>query len=105
MARPKRKRLRKSLGLTADEHLREARNWERSASQIFKQADAMVQRNPCGAIEHLTDAIAEGTVAEAQFSQAGEKAQATFASDFVSRATRRQREAVQLCRREPLEDN
>lgn len=93
------RRKRKNLGLAPADHVRDARNWRDSSGHILSTAEAILQRNPCGAIEHYTDAIAEGTVAEVQFQQAGMKSAAEAAQRFVSHATRRQRQAVRLCRR------
>jgi len=69
---------------------------------VVMYADKRLNHNPCGVIERYTDAIAEGTVAEVQFGQAGsgarEESRGQIASDFVSATTRKQREAVRLCR-------
>lgn len=78
-------------------------SWLESAIKIREHADKHVTTNPCGMIEHYTDAIAEGLVAETQFAQSDRslktEARAALASRFVSDTTRKQRQAVKLCRR------
>lgn len=94
----RRSRSRRQFGLAPQEHATNARNWMRSADSIMLTVDRVLTRDPCRAIEHYTDAISEATVAEVQFHQAGDDKSADFASKFRSKATRRQREAVKLCR-------
>jgi hypothetical protein len=92
-----RKRSRRNLGLVASEHAAEGMNWYSSARKIVTQADATMQRDPCRAIEHYTDAIAEGTVAEVQFVQAGDENNSEMTARFLHSATMSQRKAVRLC--------
>jgi hypothetical protein len=100
MARP-RKRSRRQLGLGPEAHGIHADSWLEVAMQTRQRADQRLNQDPCGMIEQYTDAIAGGTVAEVQFEQAGYRAgnRTEIASDFVSATTRKQREAVRLCRR------
>lgn len=95
---------RRQLGLGPEDHLMQGDSWLNSAVKIRDHADGQVKTQPCGMIEHYTDAIAEGLVAETQFAQSGDsdraKAWAAIAARFVSETTRRQREAVKLCRRQ-----
>ena len=92
------KHRRRSLGLSPEAHATDARNWRHSADNIIKLAQDVMTKNPCGSIEHFTDAIAEGTVATVQFHQAGDEANADAAQRFVSKATRLQRVATKRCR-------
>jgi hypothetical protein len=55
--------------------------------------------NVCRAIEHYTDAVAEGSVAAVQAEQAGDDALAKDADQLVRRATHQQRAVVRACRR------
>jgi len=99
MAKRKSKRSRRhGFGLTPIEHAEEAKKWFASASKIVSTADRVAKRNQCGAIEHYTDAIAEGTVASVQARQAMETKTESAADALVRRATRSQRTAVRFCR-------
>jgi hypothetical protein len=65
----------------------------------MRTADTVMQRDPCRAIEHYTDAIAEGTVAEVQFVEGGDENNAEATGRFLHSATKAQRKAVRLCTR------
>lgn len=94
---PARRRNLGHVGSTAREHAIDAARWRASANTVYEGVMRTIVDDPCGAIEHLTDAAAEATVAEVQFEQAGDKDGAAYASRFVSNVVRRQREAVKMC--------
>lgn len=87
---------RKRGGLGAAEG--SAISWLSSAVTNFRriQTRNTTANNPCGAIEHYTDVVAEATAAEAVAGPGS--AVARRASNLASEATRAQRTAVIACR-------
>lgn len=97
MARHRTKR--RGLFGTAAEHAVEARSFLDSARKNFERHGDVRARYACGNIEHMTDVIAEATVATIAASHAGDMATEEIADRLRHNATMKQREMVDACRR------
>lgn len=84
---------------TPAEHADEARRFFRSAAINFNQHEHRRNALACSNIEHMTDVIAEASIAGQAADQAGDKMFAAQADKLVHDATMKQRALVEMCRR------
>jgi hypothetical protein len=93
----KRSRRRHSFGMATTEHAARGEDWLRSARGILRTAVSTA--DPCRAITHYTDAIAELTVAEVQFHEGDSVHGLDTVKPLWKKAHQDQRKAIAACRR------
>lgn len=76
-----------------------ASGWFMSAQGIMKTAKSYANSDPCRAIVHYSDAIAEGTVAAVLADQSGNSALAKRGDRLTRSASRQQQAVINLCKR------
>jgi len=90
---------RRTLRGTAVEHADEARRFFQSALRNFRSRESDPDRISCSNIEHMTDVIAEATVAAIAAGHAGDRQLEGNAERLMHAATMKQREFTWTCRR------
>jgi hypothetical protein len=87
---------------TIEEHAEGARRFLESARRNYARQlewrSDKPNRTSCGAIEHMTDVIAEASIAEIEATYAGDKNMQDAADKLRHSATVKQRELLQRCR-------